>query len=507
MRVLILMRSFEYLGLEYIASCLKLANYKTKLIFDPMLFSDVYMNTNGLAKYYDATNAIIRDAKEYNPDFILFSMLSDDVLWVRERAKQLKAVTNAIVIVGGVHPTAVPEKVVKYPYFDYVVTGEGEEILPKLLHNLSRDISIDEIRGVFYKRNGQIFGEMNNSLIQDLDIYPAPDKEMFYSVAPWAKKEYSLIVSRGCPYNCTYCHNNYLKKIWDGNGKYIRVRSVSNVINELIDSKRKYDFTTLNIWDDNILALGEYAFDFFDEYASKVGVPFKTFVHPLSINERTVKLLADAKCWKVEVGVQTTDKRGRQICGRNETNESIRNAISLLKDAGIEVSADVITGLPYESYEQLYSMAKFFAQTKPDRILAFLLRYYPKTDIMKIGLESGALDEKDWDLIEEGEYIASFTSQTRINDKQFNRLRGLVMISNNLSEKMVTRLERLNAEKWIPDISGSMQFINQIKGFIQPYNDLARLHRKKHLYYIRGDGQKWIKGDEKFESVIYHSGS
>lgn len=493
MRVLFLMRSFEYLGLEFIASCLKQANYETKLIFDPMLFSDVYMNTNILAKHYDAINAIMRDAKEYNPDFIIFSMLSDDVLWVRERAKQLKTVTNAIVIVGGVHPTAVPEKVIQYPYFDYVVTGEGEDILPRLLHNLSQNLSVDEIKGVFYKRKHQIFGEINRAIIQNLDNYPPPDKELFYSVAPWAKKEYSLIVSRGCPYQCTYCHNNYLKKVWDGNGKYIRARSVSNVMNELVDSKQKYDFSTVNIWDDNILALGQYAFDFFEEYALKVGVPFKTFAHPSNINKRTAKLLADAKCWRIEIGVQTIDKRGRKICGRTETDEMIKNAIQLLQEVGIQVAVSVITGLPYESNDQLYLMSKFFAETKPDRILAFLLRYYPKTDIMKIGLESGAINEEDWKQIEEGQYIASFTSQGRIKDKNFKRLRGLLMVSNKISPDTVKRLEKYKAERWMPDISEAVQFFNQVKGFLQPYNDLARSYRKRHFYYMFGDGKKWLQ--------------
>lgn len=171
--------------------------------------------------------------------------------------------------------------------------------------------------------------------------------------------------------------------------------------------------------------------------------------------------------------------------------------ISLLKDAGIEVYVEVITGLPYESYEQLYLLMKFLAQTKPDRILAFLLRYYPKTDIIKTGLESGVLCESDCSLIEEGEYIASFTSQTRIHDKSFNRLRGLAMISNRLSEKMIERFEKLNAEKWMPDICESIQFINQIRGFIQPHNDLARLYRKRYLHFMFGQGSKWIKGDKK----------
>lgn len=497
MKVLLLMRSFEYLGLEFLSSCLIRAGYKTKLIFDPMLFSDVYMRNNFIAEYFDATEAIIREAREYNPDFILFSMLSDDVLWTKKRAKQLKLATNAVVIVGGVHPTTVPHKVIQYPYFDYLVTGEGEETLPRLLDRLSKGMSAEGIKGVFYKQNDRICGEINNALIQDLDAYPAPDKELFYKAAPWAKKEYSLIVSRGCPHHCTYCHNNYMRKIWDGSGKYVRARSVANVINELVDSKEKYGFTTVNLWDDNILALGDYAFDLFEEYAEKVHIPFKTFVHPANINPRTAKLLADANCWKVEMGVQAIDKSSRVICGRTETNEVVKNAISLLKDVGIEVSVDVITGLPYERYEQLYSMAEFFAQAKPDRILAFLLRYYPKTDIMKTGLESGALSEDDWNLIEEGEYMASFTSQSRIKDKKFNRLRGLVMISNKVSEKMVIRLKELNAENWMPDISGSMQFLDQIKGFVQPHNDLARLYWRRHLYYMLGYGAKWIKGRAK----------
>ena len=493
MKVLILMKSFEYLGLEFLSSCLRNEGYETKLIFDPMLFSDVYLHNNFLLQYFDSTDAVIEEAKKYKPDFILFSMLSDDVQWVKLRARQLKAVCNSIIIVGGVHPTAVPEQVVQYEFFDYAVTGEGEEILPNLLDNLVRGLSVDQIKGVFYKRGNRVLGEMNRHLIQDLDKYPPPDKELFYTAAPWAKKEYSLIVSRGCPYDCTYCHNNYLKKNWDKQGNYIRTRSVANVINELSESKSKYGYTTVNLWDDNILAVKNYAFDFFGEYADKIHVPFKTFVHPSSINKETARLLADANCWSVEIGVQSVDKRGRKICGRTETDEMIENSIHLLQEVGIQATVSVITGLPYENYEQLYLMAKFFANIKPDRILAFILRYYPKTDILSIGMEAGIISEEEKQHIEEGSYIGSFTSQSRMSSKEYNRLRGLLMLSNKMPPHTIEKLEKLHAERWIPDLSNFIQFANQTKGFLQPHNDLARLYRKRLLYYVTGKGRKWIR--------------
>ncbi len=487
------MKSFEYIGLEVISACLKKAGYETKMIFDPMLFSDVYMNIPILSRHFDATQAIIRQAQEYKPDFILFSMSSDDVIWVKEKARQLKQATGAIIVAGGVHPTAVPERVVKYKYFDYVVSGEGEETVPELLSALVQGKPVDGIKGVYHLLNGQIKGEENRSLLQDLDVFPPPDKDLFYSTAPWAKHEYSIVISRGCPHRCTYCHNNYLRGKWDGQGKYIRTRSVSHVIGELAQSKRIYNFSTLNIWDDNLFALKDYSNDFFTEYAEKIKVPFKMFLHPSLVNNDTAKILANANCWRVEVGVQTIDPNGRKICGRTETDEMITNAIRILKNHGIKVSVSIITGLPYESQSQLYTMAHFFAETKPDRILAFLLRYYPKTDILEIGMKAGIISERDRELIEEGEYVASFTSRRDIQDKTFKRVRGLLMISNHLSPGFIDWMESLGAEKWLPDLSSTIQTLDQVKGFLQPHNDLARLYRKRYFYYLLGQGRNVLK--------------
>lgn len=486
-----IMKGHEYLTLEILSTSLKLAGHQVELIFDPVLFNDAFTFSPFLMRKYDAGSAITRKAIEYAPDYILFTLYSNDVIWAKERAKELKQATGAKVIVGGPHATAVPELMAEYPCFDYVIMGDGEETLPQLIETLQNNQSPKTVRGVYYQRKGCVIGTENHHLTQDLDLYP-PDKELFYHVAPWATKEYNLLISRGCGYKCTYCYNNTKHALWDRQGQYLRYRSVDNVMLELETMKAKNNYTLMNIWDDNLLMNRNYANNFFDEYRKKIHIPFKVFVHPFHVDRNMAQLLADAGCWGVEIGVQAVDERGRGICGRKESNENIIKAIQILKDSGLKVIMDFMVGLPYQTYHDIYAMCKFAALTKPEQTRAFLVRYFPKTELTQIAHDGGFLDDNDLVQINKGTSRDSYVYNSKLN-KQIDRVRALLIIAHYCPVAWVEFMKKIKIENWLPRFSSILQMIMTSRGFFHPYNDIARQFYKKYKYYLFGKGHKWLE--------------
>ena len=76
----------------------------------------------------------------------------------------------------------------------------------------------------------------------DLDELPFPDKALFYEKVPYFSSVYTIMASRGCPFSCSYCINNSLRKIYDNPRKYWRKRSIENVIEELRIALEKWDY-------------------------------------------------------------------------------------------------------------------------------------------------------------------------------------------------------------------------------------------------------------------------
>ena len=76
--------------------------------------------------------------------------------------------------------------------------------------------------------------------IQDLDNLPFPAKDLFYQRLPGLARTYTATTSRGCPYKCTYCYNAVMLPIYRSQGRWLRQRSVDNVIEELTWAKKSF---------------------------------------------------------------------------------------------------------------------------------------------------------------------------------------------------------------------------------------------------------------------------
>ena len=166
--------------------------------------------TNSCQDFY---KKVASEIVERRPDVLALSFLTDTFQINMSIAKEVKNCSEVKVLAGGVHATLLPELTLNYPQIDALCIGEGEFSTPAYLQNLDA-ISNGEspvIEGLVYKQRGGLIGDLKDySLNKNLDSLPFPDKELFIRKIPSMKSHYFVQCSRGCPFICSYCINDYL---------------------------------------------------------------------------------------------------------------------------------------------------------------------------------------------------------------------------------------------------------------------------------------------------------
>lgn len=405
MKVLFIYGGAENLGIEYMSSFLQSKGHQVELLFDPAAFSgDILFNNRLLASMFSVDKAIVKKAVDIKPDLIGFSAYTGNYRWCLKIAQSIKEHSAVPIVFGGVHTTAVPERVLQNSFVDYAIVGEGEYPLLDLIENFHKGPEgLLNIPNLCFNYKGSAHINSPRSYIENLDALPFPDKSLFYDKVTLLEDNYLITTSRGCPYNCTYCSNNMYHGLYDREKKHIRRRSPDNVIEELIWVKKRGRAKLINFADDVFTSSRSWLEEFMEKYSTAIDMPFFCSVHPLTINRDIVCLLKQGRCWLVTMGVQSGSERIRsEIFNRKGSNQQIIDTVASIKEMGIKISIDNIFGAPTETESDLEQGLALYKQIKADRILTFWLTYYPKTRIIDIACQQGMLEKNDIHRIEEG---------------------------------------------------------------------------------------------------------
>ncbi|MFZ3137977.1 MAG: cobalamin-dependent protein [Thermodesulfovibrionales bacterium] len=135
-------------------------------------------------------------------DLVCISTITSTAIKAYKIGKRLKTL-GIPVIMGGAHPTFLPDESLEYA--EFVIRGEGEHSLVELLEYLEKGTpALTGIKGLSYRdRNGRNVHNPSGEFIEDLDSLPEPD---FSLVHKWnLSNTYPVSTSRGCPFDCKFC--------------------------------------------------------------------------------------------------------------------------------------------------------------------------------------------------------------------------------------------------------------------------------------------------------------
>ncbi len=384
MKIAFITSGHENMGVEFLSAQLKREGHEVRLFFDPRIFGGgILLKIEFVNKMFDLRERIIAEVLRWGPDIVGFSCMTHNYMWCIDIARGIKKIKSIPVIFGGIHPTLLPQEVLSQECVDMVAVGEAEVSFIKLLSNMALGINNVDTKGIYFKRNGKIIANPIEPPSLDLDYFIFPDKDLFYEkIFSFAKMEYSIMASKGCPFSCFYCSNDYLKRLYKGY-QFCRKRSVRHVVDELKQAKNKYGMRGVVFYDEIFPSEVSWLEEFSREYKKESNLPFTIFYHFGLCDEKRIELLKSAGCTMISFGLQSASERVRRdICNRAETNAQVIEIIRLCKKYKIQVWIDHIFGLPTETEEEVKKAVKFYCELSPDMIYSFWLVYFPKASIV-----------------------------------------------------------------------------------------------------------------------------
>lgn len=337
--------------------------------------------------------------RDEQPDFVGISVLMDFYSYTGHMAAKIvkKINSNIITALGGVHATANPELNVQDRNYDYVMCGEGEEMLPQLLCFIN-GVQKEVPKGVWYIRSGQIINGGRADLISNLDDYPLPAYHLIdysqYSMraerksldGPAAYPYARILTSRGCPYNCCFCQVDKIA------GRKFRPRSARNILSEIDWLVRTYGVKSLIFDDDNLLTDRKRAIEIFKNL-EKYKLSWKMIATAaFLLDDELIELMKKSGCVYVDIAIESgTERILHEIIKKPLKLEKAVAVTRKLKEEGIYVAANFIIGFPGETWEEIRQTIKFAEELNADYIKLFNAVPLPGTRLYEMAKEQGAL--------------------------------------------------------------------------------------------------------------------
>ena len=376
-------------GLASLAACLEKENHKLKII-------DAFSSNYTIKK-------VIQETKDFDPDIIGISVPTECVYNAYNIAEGIKKINpNCLTVVGGPHPSVLPEEVLKEcPFIDVVVRGEGEVTFSELVDKFEKNQGFEDVLGISFRKDDRIISNSNRPLIEDLDSLPLPAYHLLpmkqykhYKKIPKfnIKGNFGAITTcRGCPYNCNFCAS---RALW---GKKWRSNSPKKIVEELKILKDKYKIKIVEFADDTFTVdkknvekickeIKKEDLDIYWSCSSRVGLVDKELIHDLK----------SANCYLIGLGIESGVQKTLDFLCKGFKIEDAVNTVNLINKEGLLAESNFIIGVPCETIEMINQTIDFANRLELNWAGFSLLTPFPGTQIYDYAVKNDLLLTKDW---------------------------------------------------------------------------------------------------------------
>jgi anaerobic magnesium-protoporphyrin IX monomethyl ester cyclase len=322
------------LGIAYVAAAVRDAGHEVEIL-------DLNVSGFNLRRIDNALERM-------HPDIVGLSAHTEtypNALRIAARVKELSPTTP--VIIGGPHPSILPEAVLREPSVDFVAVGEGERTLTELLSAIEAGADADyaAIPGLGYRRDGDVHVNERRTPMRP-DEVGSPARDLlpldFYA------DPYNVLTARGgCPYRCPFCSASY---IWRG---VHRQRSAKAVVDEIEELLRDYGARFVFFVDDIFTLDRRWVGELLDELSRLGGlVTWGCATRVDLVDEELLRRMVAAGCTGIQFGVESGSQTILDSV-KGIKKEQALAAVQWSFAAGIRTTASFMVPLPDDTVATL----------------------------------------------------------------------------------------------------------------------------------------------------------
>ncbi len=478
------------LGLLYLGAVLEQVGYEV-FVLDCMIHPETKITKIGDKTFHGLSDeVIVQVLLDEAPDIVgitcPFTAQLDSFLRTASLVKS--TLPNAFVVAGGAHFSVVPsEFLIEYPYVDSYVLAEGEKVVVEMVRALAQKKMLNDIRGIAFKvkgADGKIsVHETKAERVSDMDNLPFPayhllDMDLFFEYQQELEyrghkgtgRAISMITSRGCPFDCSFC------SIHLHMGKDVRAHASDYVLKHIRHVYDAYGVRHIHFEDDNLTYKPSRIKEVFEtlvEWDLDLTWDTPNGVRVDTLNQELLEIIKKAKCTSLTFGIESGDQETlNNIIKKNLQLKHAVNASRWCKQVGLSTNAFYVIGFPGETKEKI-------AKT-----IDFALSLYKQYDVMPQLMVATPLIGTDlYDTVVENSYLVEDLTPESLS-KATQAVEGRYLIQTpefsvgdlrNFSQQLYKQMVRLKLKKALLNPMKNMDLLLDVLDFNKIFGRIRRL--------------------------------
>lgn len=313
---------------------------------------------------------------------------------------------NVKTILGGLHPSALPERTLREEKVDFICQGEGYYTILQLLEALKsgKELSSYQIPGLWRLQNGEVVSSPPAPLVNPdelpiaawdllpMDKYRAHNWHCFKHLDQ--RQPYAVIyTSLGCPYNCHYCNIHALY-----NGKPgIRFRSPEKVVEEIDFLVKNYKIRNLKVLDELFALKDDRVIHICDLMIERdYDLNIWCYARVDTVTERMLRKMKQAGINWVAYGFESASKRVRKGVGKKTQEDVTKRAIEMTRAAGIHIIANFMFGLPDDDLGTMQATLDMAKEYNFEYVNFYTVMAYPGSHLYEDAIKQGIKLPEQW---------------------------------------------------------------------------------------------------------------
>jgi len=424
------------IGLAYIATAIKNAGFNFEIIdMDVLKLSDIELEKRIKGIRFDvaAMGCIVTGYKR-----------------IKELCHLIKRIKDVPIIIGNSVATSIPNILLKKTKADIAVLGEGDITIIDLLKTLKEDTPLENVKGIAFKRDGNVIFTSEREIIPSLGDLPFINYDLFnmdvylerfklsisepYPIEFEQLKSFPINTARGCPFKCTFCYHVFRDK------KY-RYRSVENIIQEIEILKEKFGVNHIEFADELSLfskSQAEKLADYFIE--KKINVYWAANCRAGFFKENDIDLAKKLKlagCITLGYSLESADEAILNAMDKRFNRDDFEIQTKILHQVGIVPITSIVIGYPQETPETIQKTFDLCLKCRIYPSTGYLLPQ-PGTPMYDLAIERGLITDEEEYLLKMGDrqdFTINFTTMTQEKIENITR-KNLKKISQELNMRL-----------------------------------------------------------------------